>query len=86
KELFYKDKTFLFQDFAKFIVSEYSVKRLNGILHAYEDGIYRKANIEAMMIRHIPDLKKAMRSEVLAYIELLVRENSDLAEVNYIAF
>lgn len=86
KEIFYSGKTFLFQEFAKFIVSEHSVKRLNGILHAYEEGIYRKANIEALMIKHIPDLRKAMRSEVLAYIELLVRNDEELAPTNYIAF
>lgn len=88
KPVFYDGKTFLFDKFAKYLISEHYICRINGQLHIYKDGIYEAGinKIEAAMIAHIPNLNKTKRSEVLAYLELLLHENTRVASANYIAF
>lgn len=73
-KIFFKNKQFLFDEFAQFLKSEYSIKRINESLCLYEDGvyIYDKKTIERNMVKHIPTLNKAKRQEVLAYLELIV--------------
>ena len=88
KPVFFKDKTFLHDRFAEYLKSEYNIVRLNGRLHIYKDGIYVEGSqiIEAAMIKHIPSLTAARRMEVLKYLDLLVLEESEVAEAWYIAF
>ncbi|NLL66625.1 MAG: DNA primase, partial [Clostridiaceae bacterium] len=54
----------------------------------YKDGIHISglAEIEAAMIQHIPQLNRAKRAEVLAYLDILIRENTQVTEANWIAF
>lgn len=88
KDVFFKGTKFLFDKFAQFLKSEYHIKRIDNQLHIYEDGIYKGgyANIESKMIKHIPNLNKAKRSEVMAYLELICNRENDMSDAEFIAF
>jgi putative DNA primase/helicase len=88
KPIFFKGSTFLFDKFAIFLKNNHHIKRINNQLHLYKDGIYISglAEIEAEMIKHIPQLNRAKRAEVLAYLDILIRENTPATEANWIAF
>lgn len=86
--VFYKGNTFLFDKFATFLKNNHHIIKINGQLHIYKDGIYTsgQSEIEQAMIKHIPNLNRAKRGEVLAYLDLLVMQNTEPAAANYIAF
>ena len=88
KPVFFKGTTFLFDKFATFIKNNHHVVRVNDQLHLYKDGIYvaGQAEIEGAMISHIPQLNKAKRSEVMSYLDILIREDTPAASPNLIAF
>lgn len=88
KPLFYKGTTFLFDKFAVFLKNNHHIIRLNGQLHMYKDGIYvsGQEEIEAVMIKHIPQLNRAKRQEVMAYLNILIRDNIKPAPACVIAF
>ena len=88
KPIFYNGKTFLFDKFATYLKNTHHIIKINNQLHMYKDGIYVDGyeSIEAEMIRHIPNLNRQKRSEVMAYLELLVNKNTPMAPANYIAF
>ncbi|AZK44791.1 phage/plasmid primase, P4 family [Paenibacillus lentus] len=88
KPVFFKGSTFLFDKFAMFLKNNHHIKRINNQLHLYKDGIYISglSEIEAEMIKHIPQLNRAKRAEVLAYLDILIRENTPATEANWIAF
>ncbi|MCD8089937.1 MAG: phage/plasmid primase, P4 family [Clostridiales bacterium] len=88
KPVFFENKTFLFDKFAAFIKNNNHIVRINNQLHIYKDGIYRPGfeNIESEMISYIPQLNRAKRSEVLAYLEILIRDNIKSDEANMLAF
>lgn len=81
-------KTFQFDKFAEFIKNNSHIVKINGQLHIYENGIYvdSRDKIESEMIRHIPNLNRAKRTEVLEYLNILIRDNVDPSPANYIAF
>ena len=80
--------TFLFDKFAKYLIQSDNIVKIGGKLHIYKDGIYQVGDeyIEAAMIKHIPNLSRSKRQEVLAYLELLVSKESGVADANLIAF
>lgn len=88
KPIFFKGTTFLFDKFAVFLKNNHHIKRINNQLHLYKDGIYipGQQEIEAEMIKHIPQLNRAKRTEVLAYLDILIRENTAATEAHWIAF
>lgn len=90
KQSFFKGTTFLFDKFANYIKSTHHIKRVNGQLHIYQDGIYGHgySKIEAEMIKHIPQLSRARRTEVLSYLEILIpdTESETFSSPNLIAF
>ena len=89
KPNFYNDKNkFLFDEFAIYLKNNSNIIRLNDSLHIYRDGIYvdNKSAIEHEMIKLIPKLKKADRTEVFEYINVVAEKNSQPSSVNYIAF
>lgn len=89
KPVFYnKNGTFLFDAFAIFMRSEHHIKRINGQLHMFRDGIYIPgyAEIESAMIHHIPGLSRAKRKEVLEYLEILIRDETPATDAKWIAF
>lgn len=88
KETFFEKGKFLFDKFAQFLKSEYHIIKIDGQLHIYEDGIYKGGyiNIERKMIKHIPALTSAKRSEVIKQLDLLCQEEYEQSEADYIAF
>lgn len=88
KPSFYKGKTFLFDVFARYLISQHHIIKINGQLHIYKDGIYRKGDevIESEMITHIPNLNQVKRREVLAYLKIAVVDNTKPSSADYIAF
>ena len=88
KPVFFNGTTFLFDKFAVFLKNNHHIIRINNQLHLYQNGIYISglSNIESMMIQHIPQLSKAKRQEVLAYLDILIRDETHPAPPNFIAF
>lgn len=85
---FFEGKNFLFNVFAKYLVDNLPIKRINGVLHVFQDGYYSDGNarIEKAMIELIPSLSKAKRTETLEYIKLLCVKDHRPASANYIGF
>lgn len=91
EELFYggrNGKTFMFDKFAKYLISEHKIIKINNRLHVYKDGLYvpDTDEIEYRMINHISTLKQSMRNEVLNYIDVLIREDTEPSDATLIAF
>lgn len=88
KPVFYKGTTFLFDRFATYMKNNHHIIRINNQLHMYKDGIYisGQADIEGEMIKHIPQLNRSKRKEVLDYMDVMIRENTPCTEAHLIAF
>lgn len=88
KPVFFKGSTFLFDKFATYLKNNNHIVKINGQLHIYKEGIYvpGHAEIESQMIKHIPHLKRANRSEVLAYLEIMIDGEAKTTNPNVIAF
>lgn len=88
KTTFFKGNTFLFDKFANYLKNNNHIIKINDQLHIYRDGIYVSGAdvIEGQMIRLISNLKRAQRSEVMAYLEILIEENVTTTSPNIIAF
>lgn len=89
KPTFFTSKgAFMFDKFAKYLQQAENIIKINGKLYIYRDGIYECGDdfIEAAMIEHIPNLSQSKRKEVLAYLNLLVKTESPIADANLIAF
>lgn len=87
KPVFFLGATFLFEKFATFLKNNNHIVRINNQLHIYKEGVYLSGyrNIEAVMIEHIPNLKKTQRRECLEYLELIAEDYS-MSEARFIAF
>lgn len=89
KPRFFTNKgVFLFDKFAAFIKQAEHIIKLNGKLYVYKNGVYESGDdtIEALMIKHIPNLSRSKRQEVLSYLSLIVDKESGIADANLIAF
>lgn len=88
KPTFFRKNTFLFDKFAFYLKATNHIVKINGSLHIYKDGVYVDGNkeIESQMIKHIPNLNRSRRAEVLSYLELLTRDDAHVSSANYIAF
>lgn len=88
KPIFFKGSTFLFDKFATYLKNNNHIIKINNQLHLYKDGIYMngQAEIESEMIKNIPQLNRAKRTEVLSYLDILIRDNTNAADANLIAF
>ena len=85
---FFKGNTFLFDKFAVFLKNNHYIKRINNQLHLFKDGIYitGQQEIESAMIEHIPQLGRSRRTEVMSYLDILIRENTPVTSARFIAF
>lgn len=88
KPVFFKGSQFLFDKFANYLKNNNHIIKINNQLHMYKEGIYIDGytSIESEMIHQIPNLNRQKRSEVMAYLELLVDANKSPSAANYIAF
>ncbi len=88
KPVFFKGTTFLFDKFSNYLKNEHYIIKINNQLHIYKDGIYQSGNtiIEGEMIKHISNLNRAKRKEVLDYLNISITENKYQSHANLIAF
>lgn len=88
KPLFFDGNKFLHDAFANWMINQHHIKRINGQLHVYKDGIYCAGyrSIEFMMLKAYPQMRDAQRKEVLKYIEVMCPDNAPVADANLIAF
>ena len=88
KPIFFSGTSFLFDKFAVFLKNNHHIIRINDQLHLYREGIYISGNreIEAVMLSHLPQLNRTKRQEVLAYLDILVRDETPPSPPNFIAF
>ena len=88
KPVFYNGKVFLHDSIGRYMKNEFHIKRINGQLHVYDNGIYKTGYrfIENKMIELIPALKANSRSEVLKFLEIITPEETYVSDANLIAF
>lgn len=88
KPVFFKGSTFLFDKFAMFLKNNSHIIKVNNQLHLYDDGIYvsGKQRIEYEMLKQIPEMNRAKRTEVFDYLNIIVQDNLETTDVNMIAF
>lgn len=85
KPVFFEKNTFKFDKFAHFLINEHDIIKIDGELCCFDNGVYSPMNIESYMIKHIPNLKKQQRQEVLSYLDVLIGTDTKTAPANYIA-
>lgn len=85
---FFNGKTFMFDKFSTYLREKANIVKINKQLHIYKDGIYTPCTdlIEAEMIKHIPGLNQAKRTEVMRYLSILISEDTEQSPERYIAF
>ena len=81
-----KGTTFLHDKFGLFLISEYNIIKIGGVLHYFKDGVYVPANLDGLMIRHIPNLKQNQRKEVLSFMMAYIDKSTAVSSANFIAF
>lgn len=89
KKAFFNGRTFLHDQFAEHIKNTYHIKKVNGQLHIYQDGVYvpYPDKIEKAMYNEISSLTDARRKEVLKQLNLICDEiDLDDQNANLIAF
>lgn len=86
KPVFFDGTKFLHDKFAKYLISEYNIIKIGGVLHYFKDGVYCPANIESLMIKHISSLKQQQRREVLSYLQAYISGNTQVSPAQYVAF
>lgn len=84
--VFYEGKSFLHDKFGQFLIAEYNIIKIDGVLHYFKDGVYVPANLEGLMIKHIPNLKQQQRKEVLSWMMAYIDKDAKVSSANYIAF
>lgn len=79
---------FKFDEFSKYLIETNRIIKINRQLHIYDGGIYKLGydSIQAEMIKHISNLNKQKRNEVLSYLDLLITENTATTDAAWIAF
>lgn len=89
KPVFYgKNGNFLFDKFAKFLVKNNNILKIDGQLHIYKDGVYQDGveSLESEMIKIIPTLTDRNRKETTKYLNLIAPRVRGFSSANYIAF
>lgn len=86
--VFYNGKAFLHNVFGQYIKAQFQIKRINGQLHVYEDGVYKSGYryIERKMVEVIPTLKATPRTETLKFLEIITPDETPVADAHLIAF
>ena len=88
KSVFFPKNKFSHDKFAEHIRATYHVKKINGQLHVYDNGVYVPGYdaIERVMIQEISSLTSNQRNEVLKYLNVVCMEEERGADLNLIAF
>lgn len=88
KPNFYDGKKFMHDKFSTWLRDTDHIKRINGQLCVYKNGVYIQGyrEIEKAIVNHIPDSKDVQRKEILKYLEIICADNTEPADPRYIAF
>lgn len=88
EEVFFKDNKLNYDKFSRFLISENHIKRINGILHVYKDGIYHfgALELERTIDKYMPNLSSSQRKEIINKLEILVDKEYKVGSPNVIAF
>lgn len=88
EQLFFDGKQFLHERFEEYFRNEHKIKRINGQLHIWRDGMYVSGYryIEAAMRKHIPSIRATQRAEVLKDLETSCLDDVPPSPANLIAF
>lgn len=88
KQVFFKGNTFLHDKFANFLKNNAHIARVGQELCVYDSGIYVRGyrRIEHEMIKHIPNLTRSRRTEVLTWLEASLINSVPLSDARYICF
>jgi len=88
KDVFFKNKAFLFDKFAIALKNNYNVIKIFGQLHLYQDGIYvpGKEKIEHAMLQMFPQMNRQKRNEVYDYLKIIIQTETVPMNANLIAF
>lgn len=86
--VFYEGGKLSYDKFSRFLISEHHIKRINGNLHVYKDGIYQFGTLELERVidKYMPNFKSRERKEVINKLEILVNNEWKLGSPNIIAF
>lgn len=87
--VFFSEKgQFKFDEFARYMISEHHIKRIDSQLHLYKNGVYISGilELENAMLQHVPTLSSAKRTEVYKYLDAVIREDTATTDPKYIAF
>lgn len=71
------------------LIEEYSIKRINGTIHIYRDGIYKPAHtgwLDNILISKDPTLTASKRTEVARYIDGKIMQDTPPTDARFIAF
>ena len=73
--------------FAAYLIDKYHIKKINGQLHVFNNGVYLpgESAIENIMLDEIDSLRKRQRMEVIDYMRIRCK-NYDMGDFNKIAF
>lgn len=85
---FNKRGGFLFDKFATYLKNNNHIIKINNQLHIYRNGIYVNGikPIESEMIKNISNLNRSKRAEVLTYLDILIGDDTQQSDAEYIAF
>ena len=88
KQVFFKGGTFLHDHFGNYLKNSAHIKRVGQELCVYDDGIYVRGyrRIEHEMIKHIPNLTRSKRTEVITWLEASLLDSVPLSDARYICF
>lgn len=88
KPVFKENGKFQHDKFAVYLKNTNYIKRINGQLHIYKDGVYVAGyrELESAMVRLMPSCKDSQRREVLKYLEIICGSEASMADANLIAF
>lgn len=85
KPIFFEGNMFRHDVFAKWLMQQYYVTKINSELHCYIDNEYINANLlNSVMLGEISQLKKNQRREVISYLEDYITTNKQQADTKYI--
>lgn len=79
---FFDRNKFLFDKYAKWLCNNYNILRRDKLLYVYNENHYTSDSsiIERLALKHIPNLNRNQRNEVLDYLRLVAPE---IPEISY---
>jgi len=79
QERFFSKEKFLHNKFADYLMEKYHIRKINGYIHSYQNGVYIPGydSIEKAMLKEIPSLTRTKQNEVLNYIRIQAAETQN---------